>query len=102
MLFALACVFAISTATFNATYRQQTEVDALLTNGTDVTVTESPGATAPSGLADQLRRVPGVRAVEPLQHRFVYVGSDLQDLYGVNPTSITAATALQDSYFVGS
>ena len=33
--------------------------------------------------AAPLRRVPGVRSVEPLQHRFAYVGSDLQDLYGV-------------------
>ena len=29
--------------------------------------------------------VPGVRSVEPLQHRFAYVGADLQDLYGVRP-----------------
>ena len=28
-------------------------------------------------------RVPGVASVEPLQHRFAYVGTDLQDLYGV-------------------
>jgi putative ABC transport system permease protein len=36
-----------------------------------------------------------------LQHRFAYVGADLQDLYGVNPGSITSATALQDAYFQG-
>ena len=36
--------FAASTAVFNATYQQQAEVDARLTNGADVTVTESPGA----------------------------------------------------------
>jgi putative ABC transport system permease protein len=36
-----------------------------------------------------------------VQHRFAYVGSDLQDLYGVRPGSIAAATALQDAYFVG-
>ena len=29
--------------------------------------------------------MPGVRGVEPIQHRFAYVGADLQDLYGVGP-----------------
>ena len=41
---ALTAAFAASTAVFNSTYRQQAEVDARLTNGADVTVTESPGA----------------------------------------------------------
>lgn len=101
VLLALAVAFAISTATFNATYRQQAEVDALLTNGADVTVTESPGVFVGPDAAAELRAVPGVVAVEPLQHRFAYVGSDLQDLYGVRPSTITSATALQDSYFQG-
>ena len=48
-LLALAIVFAASTAIFDATYRQQARVDALLTNGADVTVTESPGTLAPPG-----------------------------------------------------
>ncbi len=43
-LVALTVAFAASTAVFNATYRQQAEVDAVLTNGADVTVTTSPGA----------------------------------------------------------
>ena len=45
--------------------------------------------------------MPGVRAVEPLQHRFAYIGTDLQDLYGVDPSTITGVTALQDTYFQG-
>ncbi|MDP9116987.1 MAG: FtsX-like permease family protein [Actinomycetota bacterium] len=98
---ALAIAFAISTATFNATYRAQAEADAQLTNGADVTVTQSPGATVGPGFATQLARVPGVSRVEPLQHRFAYVGTDLQDLYGVQPGSIRSVTALQDTYFVG-
>jgi putative ABC transport system permease protein len=36
-----------------------------------------------------------------LQHRFAYVGSDLQDLYGVQATTIGRATSLQDAYFQG-
>jgi putative ABC transport system permease protein len=93
VLLALALAFAASTATFNATYRAQAEVDAQLTNGADITVTEPPGSSVSAGAAAKLAAVPGVRAVEPIQHRFAYVGADLQDLYGVNPSSITNVTA---------
>ncbi|MEO7060108.1 MAG: FtsX-like permease family protein, partial [Lapillicoccus sp.] len=44
---------------------------------------------------------PGVTGVEPVQHRFAYVGADLQDLYGVHPGTITSVTSLQDAYFQG-
>jgi putative ABC transport system permease protein len=101
VLLALALAFAASTATFNATYRAQAEVDARLTNGADITVTEPPGSSVSAGAAAKLAAVPGVRAVEPIQHRFAYVGADLQVLYGVNPSSITNVTALQDDYFQG-
>ncbi|MFD9821395.1 FtsX-like permease family protein [Streptomyces violascens] len=100
VLLALAVSFALSTAVFNATYRQQAEADAQLTNGADVTVTEPPGAQVPPSAAHSLS-VPGVRHVEPVQHRFAYIGTDLQDLYGVRPDTITGATALQDAYFSG-
>ncbi|BDX29485.1 hypothetical protein TUM20985_00320 [Mycobacterium antarcticum] len=100
VLLSLALAFAASTATFNATYRQQAEADAQLTNGADVTATVAPGDTSPN-LAVSIAAVPGVRAVEPVQHRFAYIGADLQDLYGVDPATITRATALQDSYFPG-
>src|SRR4029077_11268899 len=43
-LIALSGAFAISTAVFNSTYRQQVGVDARLTNGADVTVAASAGA----------------------------------------------------------
>ena len=101
VLLTLALSFAASTATFNSTYRQQAEVDARLTNGADVTVTEAPGSHVGPGAAAALAAVPGVHAVEPVQHRFAYVGSDLQDLYGVRPGTVAAATSLQDAYFQG-
>jgi len=101
VLVALTVSFAASTAVFNTTYRQQTEVDALLTNGADVTVTEPPGVAAPPVDAARLAEVPGVTSVEPLQHRFAYVGADLQDLYGVRPSTVVGATKLQDAYFAG-
>ncbi|MGW4698872.1 FtsX-like permease family protein [Streptomyces sp. NPDC004285] len=100
VLLALALSFAASTAVFNATYRRQAEVDARLTNGADVTVTQSPGVHVGPDAASALR-IAGVRHVEPLQHRFAYVGADLQDLYGVRPATITTATSLQDAYFAG-
>ncbi|MEJ7657012.1 MAG: ABC transporter permease [Thermoleophilaceae bacterium] len=100
-LVALTAAFAGSTAVFNSTYQQQAEVDALLSNGADVTVNESPGVrVGPSGAAG-LAKAPGVAGVEPLQHRFAYVGADLQDLYGVRPQTIGAAGKLQDGWFQG-
>lgn len=101
VLVGLALSFAFSTATFNATYRQQAGVDAQLTNGADVTVTESPGAVTPPQYAQTLARVSGVKAVEPLVHRLAYVGADLQDLYGISPANLPRATTLLDSYFQG-
>jgi len=101
VLVALTIAFASSTAVFNATYRQQAEVDAQLSNGADVTVTESPGTNVGPAQAVGLGRIKGVKSVEPIQHRFVYVGADLQDLYGVRPGTIVGATRLQDAYFQG-
>lgn len=100
-LLALTAAFAASTAIFNDTYKQQAEVDALLSNGADVTVTEPPAATVGPGGAAALAKLPGVKNVEPLQHRFAYVGADLQDLYGVNPATIGDAGKLQNAWFAG-
>ncbi|WP_189382577.1 FtsX-like permease family protein [Streptosporangium nondiastaticum] len=101
VLLALATAFAASTAVFNSTYRQQAEVDAVLSNGADVTVTESPGTTSGPADAARVAALPGVRRVEPLQHRFAYVGPDLQDLYGIRPSTVVTAGRLQDAYFAG-
>ncbi|MGI9033193.1 MAG: ABC transporter permease [Acidimicrobiales bacterium] len=101
VLVALTVSFAASTAVFNSTYRQQADVDARLTNGGDVTLTEPPGAAVGPGAAAGLAKVPGVKAVEPVEHRYAYVGADLQDLFGVRPATVVAATMLQDAYFAG-
>ncbi|WP_414476127.1 FtsX-like permease family protein [Microvirga sp. M2] len=97
-LVALAFAFATSTAVFNTTYNAQSQVDAQLTNGADVTVTATQARPAGTLLAD-LRRIPGVAAAEPMMHRFAYVGSDLQDIFGINPVQIGNATTLVDAYF---
>jgi putative ABC transport system permease protein len=98
---ALTTAFAVSTAVFNATYQQQAKVDAYLTNGADVQVALPAGTALGPSAAASLQRVRGVASVEPLQHRFAYVGNDLQDLFGVRPDSIVRATRLQDAYFSG-
>ncbi|RTM08413.1 MAG: FtsX-like permease family protein [Hyphomicrobiales bacterium] len=97
-LAALAFAFASSTAIFNATYEAQARVDAELTNGADVTVTGTSAAPASQAL-DTLSRLPGVAAAQPMQHRYAYVGTDLQDLYGIDPARIGTATAMSDAYF---
>ncbi len=94
----LAISFATATATFNTTYNAQALVDAELTNGSDVTVTGSASAPAASKLV-QLAALPGVVAAVPMQHRYAYVGADLQDLYGIDPARIGQATDLSDAYF---
>jgi putative ABC transport system permease protein len=101
VLMALAFAFAVSTAVFNATYQQQAEVDARLTNGADIRVTTAAGSVAEPSFASTIAKEPGVRHVEAVQHRYAYVGADLQDLYGVDPDTIKSATSLQDAYFVG-
>lgn len=101
VMFALALTFALSTSIFNATYQHQAEVDARLTIGADIAITEPPGSRVTPSAAADISGVPGVRAVEPLQHRFAYVGSDLQDLFGVRASTISQATLLQDAYFQG-
>ncbi|HEU0317465.1 MAG TPA: hypothetical protein VFR49_09055, partial [Solirubrobacteraceae bacterium] len=101
-LVALTAAFAGSTAVFNSTYQAQAEADARLSNGADVAVTESPGVSVGPGQGiAQLRRIPGVGQVEPLQHRYAYIGADLQDLLGVRPATITSAGKLQDGWFQG-
>ena len=97
-LVAVAFAFATSTAVFNATWQAQARVDAELTNGADVTVTGAPDQPA-SPVLQRLKALPGVRAAQPMMHRFAYVGSDLQDLYGIDPAAIGEATAMSDAWF---
>ena len=100
VLVALAVSFSVSTAIFDTTYNGQSRVDAELTNGADVTVT-GPTATPPSAKLVELRAIPGVLAAQPMQHRFAYVGNDLQDLYGIDPRHIGEATRMSNAFFGG-
>lgn len=101
-LVALTAAFAASTSVFNSTYQAQAQVDARLTNGADVTVTEPPGrVVTPAQGQAQLGHVPGAASVEPLQHRYAYIGADLQDLFGVRPQTIDRQGQLQNAWFQG-
>ena len=100
-LVTLATCFAASTAGFNTTYRRQAEADARLSNGADVVVTASSGGALQARLAHDLARLHGVASVEPLQHRYAYIGNDLQDLYGVDATTVVHGARLQDAWFAG-
>jgi putative ABC transport system permease protein len=101
VLTALTASFAVSTALFNTTYAQQARVHAQLTNGADVTATVPAAAALPSDIAARAARIPGVAAAETMQHRFAYVGNDLQDMYGIDTAGITRATTISDAYFAG-
>ncbi|RTL78217.1 MAG: ABC transporter permease [Bradyrhizobiaceae bacterium] len=94
----LAFSFATAVAVFDTTYNAQLLVDAQLTNGADITVTGTSASPAGDRLQD-IRQVPDVVAVEAMQHRFAYVGNDLQDLYGIDPGTIGHATTIADAYF---
>jgi len=95
----LTASFAISVAIFNTTYESQSRVDAQLSNGADVTVATTAATGLPARLADAVAKLPGVAAVQPMQHRFAYVGNDLQDLYGIDPATIGQATSMSSAFF---
>jgi putative ABC transport system permease protein len=99
---AVALALAVSTAIFTATYRTQSRVDVALTVGSDVAVVEPPGSTVGPDAATGLTGVGGAGHVEPMQHRFAYVGPDLQDLYGVRASTFGQVNSLQDAYVPGS
>jgi putative ABC transport system permease protein len=97
----LLLAFGVDLGLFTATYDQQANVDAQLTLGADITATAPPGAVAARGVTARIRAVPGVGGATPVDHSYAYVGPDLQDTYGIDPNTITTATTLRDSYFLG-
>lgn len=99
ILLTLAVSFAVSTSIFNTTYNAQARVDAELTNGSDVTVTGVVPFQPDDGRLAKLKALPGIAGMELMQHRFAYVGNDLQDIYGIDASRITNATNISDAYF---
>ncbi|HEY2282757.1 MAG TPA: ABC transporter permease [Solirubrobacteraceae bacterium] len=97
----LLLAFGVSLGIFTATYDQQAGIDAQLTLGADITASAPPGTIAAHDLTARIGAVPGVSATTPVDHSYAYVGPDLQDTYGIDPATITKATTLRDSYFLG-
>ncbi len=97
---AVAIAVSISAAVFTYSYDQQARVDTALTVGSDVAVTVAADST--TSLDPTIATVPGVTAVEKVSHRLVYVGPDLQDLYGIDPATVGRAAPLQDAFTPGS
>jgi putative ABC transport system permease protein len=98
----LLLAFGVNLGIFSATYNQQVKADAQLTLGADVTATAPPGVAAQRDLTRRIAAVPGVASATGVEHSYAYVGSDLQDTYGIDAPSFGKATTLRDSYFLNS
>ena len=96
----LLLAFGVNVAVFTATYDQQARVDAQLTLGADVVATAPPGAVAKNGLVRRAATA-GAAGVSAVDHSYAYVGPDLQDIFGIDPVTLTRGTSLRDSYFLG-
>lgn len=99
---AAAIGLGVSTAIFTSTYDQQSRLDVALTVGSDVSATTQPGTTPTARDARTIAQASHIVAVQPLLHRFAYVGPDLQDLFGIHPSTIGQAAVLQNAFFPGS
>lgn len=97
---ALAVSFAVSTAVFNTTYKAQSRMDAELTNGSDVKI-ESSAIPLPAVKIAEVKALPGIIGLQPMMHRFAYIGKDLQDIYGIDALHIGEATNMSNAYFAG-
>jgi putative ABC transport system permease protein len=93
--------FSVSLGIFSATYDQQSLADARLTLGSDVVVNAPPGSSLSTTTLSSASTAPGVQAASPMLHSYAYVGADLQDIFGIQPGHVQAATQLRDSYFSG-
>ena len=101
LLVGLLLAFGVSLGVFTATYNQQSRVDAELTLGADAVVTAPAGVIQKRNLTATVEHVPGVASVSPMDHSYAYVGPDLQDIFGIDPATISNATTLRNSYFIG-
>jgi putative ABC transport system permease protein len=97
----LLLAFGVELAIFSATYDRQARIDAQLTLGADVDATAPAAVVSRRRLEQRVSRLPGVAGVSAVDHSYAYVGPDLQDTFGIDPATLTRATSLRDSYFLG-
>jgi putative ABC transport system permease protein len=98
ILTAMALSFAVSLSIFATTYNQQQRVDAQLTLGADVKVAPPPGSSGNAVVAARLNG-PGVAAVSPFATNVAYVGTEIQDIFGIDVASLRRATSFSDTFF---
>jgi putative ABC transport system permease protein len=101
LVLGLLLAFGVNLAVFVATYDQQARIDAQLTLGADVVATAPPGVVTRDGLLRRIARLPGTAGIAAVDHSYAYVGPDLQDTFGVDPSTLDQATTLRNSYFIG-
>ena len=101
LVLGLLLAFSVNLGIFSATYEQQARVDAQLTLGADVVARAPAGAITRGRLLHTLARLPGAAGVSAVDHTYAYVGPDLQDTFGIDPSTLTRGTTLRDSYFLG-
>jgi putative ABC transport system permease protein len=101
LVLGLLLAFGVNLGIFTATYDQQARVDAQLTLGADVVASAPPGVVTQASLLPRVARLRGVAALSAVDHSYAYVGPDLQDTFGIDPSTLTNATSLRDSYFLG-
>lgn len=102
LLLALALSFGVATTTFGATYDSSRRAEARYIIGSDLRITPALTSPQPASFADQIAKVNGVQAVAPVATSSnVLVGSQTQTVYAVDVPSLTAATYIPDSFFVG-
>src|SRR5439155_12116950 len=88
----LLLAFGVNLGLFAATYDQQARVDAQLTLGADVVATAAPGAIRQHALEQRVARMSGVAGTAGVDHSYAYVGPDLQDIFGIDPHTLTHGT----------
>jgi putative ABC transport system permease protein len=101
LVLGLLLAFGVSLAVFVATYDEQVRIDAQLTLGADVVARAPAGVIGHDDLVRRIARLPGTAGVSAVDHSYAYVGPDLQDTFGVNPSTLARGTTLRNSYFIG-
>lgn len=99
VIVALALSFGCSIALFSSTYTHQQEVDARLTLGADVKVTPRPGHVQTAAFTSTLNQIPGAADATPFKTTVAYVGSEIQDIFGVNVAGMRKVTSFSDTFF---
>jgi putative ABC transport system permease protein len=98
VIIALAISFGTSLAIFTSTYHGQKAVDARNALGADVQIVPAISANPTAALGKTVAAVAGIHAVTPIKSDQVYVGSTLQPVFGIDPTTLAQAAFFPDAY----